>query len=197
MQPVVPQSCLTPSEVVFLAADQFEPSGAREDKSHWLSKQTYAAAFLAAEQAGMLRLDVRSKKALLGLRTVEALYADPTGNASPFPADSLESTMHPQAVSLSKKNKHEVQNIVAGLLSHDSMDPWGAALHRVQDALGARNLLTATEKKALKIIKVVRYSTPEETAAMAEEKVSEVQRLLHECQADATRSLEAAHRWHR
>ena len=183
MEPPSPQSRLTPSEVVYLAADRFAPPGKDGGKSHWLPNHAYAAAFLAAEQGGMLRLEIRAKKALLGLRTVETLYADPTGSAGAFPAESLESTLHVQAVSLSKKNKHDVRDIVASLFSGTSVDPWSSALHRIRDALGARGLLTATSKKALKIIKVVEYATPEQTTAMAEEKVSEVQRLLHECQA--------------
>jgi hypothetical protein len=183
MLPSDRQGSLTPGGVVFLAADRFGQPTAGRDKGHWLPKHAYAAAFLAAEQSGVLRLNVRAKKALMGLRSVEAVYADPAGGASVFPDDSLEAFLHKEAVSLAKKNKHEVRNIVAGLLPSASADPWNAALRRIQDALGARGLLTATTKKVLGIIKVSEYSTPEQTAAMAEERVVEVQELLEACQA--------------
>jgi hypothetical protein len=181
--PAERSSSLTPGEVVYLAAGRFGQPTSGRDQGRWLSNHAYAAAFLAAEQAGMLRLDVRAKKAMLGLRSVDAVYAEPAGGAPVFPADSLETLLHEQAVSLAKKHKHEVRNIVAGLLSSASADPWNAALRRVEDGLGARGLLTVTKKKVLGIIKVSDYAIPAETAAMAEERVGEVQGLLDASQA--------------
>ncbi len=45
----------------------------------WGKQALLAAALLAGERTGAFRLEVRKKKALLGLRQVDSLYARPAG----------------------------------------------------------------------------------------------------------------------
>lgn len=193
MQDSTPVPALTPSEVVFLARDRFAPPAGRlsyyrsagiEIKTSIpeLAQQAYAAAFLAAERAGLLDLNVRSKKVMLGLRTVDALYADPTGGADAFPGDCLENRLHQTALGLSAKQQQEVWRVVYGIWSSDSSNPHADAVGQVQNLMASRGVLTSTSTKRLKVFTVVSHSEPTATVAAATAKAGEVQALLQECQ---------------
>lgn len=187
-----PMPALSPSDVVFLARDRFAAPGGRLNyyKSAGieikvsvpeLAQQAYAAAFLAAEQAGLLSLNLRSKKAMLGLRTVEAIYANPAGGQSLFGAEALESRVQQNALSLSGKKQHEVWRVVHSLWSSDSANPSGDALGQIQNGLAARGILESTSTKRLKVFTVVEHSEPEAVLALAAERAGEVEALLEHC----------------
>jgi hypothetical protein len=48
------------------------------------------AAFLGSEQRGAVTLEVRPKKAMLGLRKVNGLFADPKPGVAQWPSSSIE-----------------------------------------------------------------------------------------------------------
>jgi len=191
-----PGSSLLPSEVIFLARDQFAPPAGRlnyfrssgiEIKASVpeLAQLSYAAAFLAVEKAGLLSLNLRSKKALLGLRTVDALYADPLpGRADPFPSDCLESRLREAAFDLSAKQQHEIPRIVHGLWSSDSSNPFGDAVGLIQSLMAARGVLATTSSKRLKLFTVVSHSEPPLVVAEAAAQATEVQAMLAGCRTE-------------
>ncbi len=183
---------LSPSDVVFLARDRFAPPGGR--LSYYrsagieikvsvpeLAQTAYAAAFLAAEKAGLLSLNLRSKKAMLGLRTVEAIYADPAGGQSPFGTEALESRLQEKALALSGKKQQEVWRVVHSLWSSDSANPSGDALGQILDGLAARGVLETTSTKRLKVFTVVEHSEPEAVLSLAAERAGDVEGLLENC----------------
>lgn len=189
-----PEPTLSPSDVVFLARDRFSPPGGRLNYYNHagievkvsvpeLAQRAYAAAFLAAEKAGLLNLNLRPKKAMLGLRTVEAIYVDPAGGQSPFAAEALESRLQRAAASLLGKQQNEVWRAVFSLWSSDSANPFGDALEQLQEGLVTRGILTTTSTKRLKVFTVVTHSEPESAKMAAAQRAGEVQALLDECQA--------------
>jgi hypothetical protein len=177
---------LTPSEIVYLEGDRFAPpggtfsgyrlagSGASVSKRE-LAQQVYAAAFLAAEKAGALHLAVRPKQTLLGLRTVQALYADPTDRTGPCPQHSLERCLPSLAWS-----QNEVWRILHDLIP-ESADPYAQAVHLVGSDLADRGLLEVSRSKRLGVFTKTEVHLPERTKSLAAGRVSEVQSLLHEC----------------
>src|SRR5512135_2417894 len=97
----VPGSYLTPSELVYLNGEKFAQKAGVFNKiklmhldlsvnDAQLVQKVVAAAFLVNEQVGTLRLEVRAKKALFGLASVQALYAEPCGVQHPWPEHTLE-----------------------------------------------------------------------------------------------------------
>jgi hypothetical protein len=177
---------LAPSEVVYLEGDRFAPAGGvfsgyrlpggASVSKRELAQQLYAAAFLAAEQAGTLTLAVRPKRTLLGLRTVQALYADPTGRTNPHPHNSLERYLPRLAL-----RQNEVWRILHELL-HECADPYAEAVHLVGTTLADRGLLEVNRSKLLGVFTRTEIHLPERTESLAAGRVSEVQTLLFECQ---------------
>ena len=185
------EAVLTPSEVVYLAGDRFvSPGGtfsgyrlAGSDVSvskQELAQQVYAAAFLAAEKAGALHLAIRPKQTLLGLRTVQALYAEPTGRMSPYPFNSLESHLLPLC-----SGPNEVRRVFHDLIP-ECADPFARADHLVGEKLADRGLLEVSRAKHHRVFSKTVVRVPERTATVAAGRVSEVQSLLRECQETRT-----------
>jgi hypothetical protein len=178
---------LTPSEVVYLSGNRFVPPGAPlagyrlvgsgvSISKRELAEQVYAAAFLAAEKAGVLHFAISPKKTLLGLRTVQALYADPTGRTSPYPFNSLESRL----LSLGS-GPNEVQRILHDLIP-ESADPFAQANHLVGSYLADRGLLRVSRSKELLVFTKTEVQLPARMAELATDRVNEVKSLLSECQ---------------
>lgn len=174
---------LTPSETVLFHGEQFarelggislNDTGYKSlvtDKSlssKELARAVLATAFLANEQAGTLKLEVRSKKAWLGLRTVQALYAEPTGKASPWPGPSFEAEILDIAGQRQAAGKNDVEDIVYSLLGEDASSPALWALTHVHQRLNARGLLETEERRQLKLFKTTVFVLPESTRALAE-----------------------------
>ncbi len=192
MSIINPGQILAPSEVVFLRADQFLAKAALP-KQHVISFQTSLfplpdgsgmgvskrplaelacmAAFLAIEAAGGLSLQIRATKALLGLRTTQMLFANPSAETAPWPEASLENTIQPMVHALQAAGQNEVGNITYRLFTSDNYDPFGWVCDQVRNGLAQRNLLTPGK-----------YHPTELALAAAEAQFGETKALLVECQ---------------
>lgn len=145
-----------------------------------LARAILATAILANEQAGAVRLEVRTKKALFGLRSVQALYVEPTGSDSPWPHGSLEARVG-EAARAGKRNKdrNEAAHVVSALLDEDTQNPWAHAISLVTAGLAERGVLEVVEKKRLKVFTSREYVLPAVTReAAAAEDVSFIQDWL-------------------
>lgn len=185
---------LTPSEVVLLNGSRFAGKPGFLDKWKVLGTDTevsrrelvlnaYAAALLAGDAAGDLRLEVRGKKALLGLRTVQTLYAEP-GTATAWPAGCVEGAFRSWAERLRVKNRHQLVDILDAWQETDVTSPEDRALNLINQGLATRGLLQVIEEKKLKVFTVRRYALPESTAALAQAAAGEVEALLKKCQQE-------------
>ena len=172
------ETTFAPSELIALRGEEFASKGRvgnskllhgeAEVSTEQLARAVLAAAILANEQAGTIRLETRSKKAWLGLRTVQGLFVEPTGSTVAWPEGSLESDV----VALAKegkatKDRNEVAHVVSGLLRQDTADPWAEALALVSAGLFRRDLLEQIQKKTLKIFTSYEYILPEATRQQA------------------------------
>ena len=193
MSIVNPTDVLTPSEVVFLKAETFAPKGGLLDKyklldtpieiaKKQLALNAYAAAFLASDCAGGARLEPRSKKVLMGLRSIQALYAEPGLDSTGWPQASLEGHLQSLARRLqAQKGQNEVVNVVYALLGQDDYDPFGFAINLIRAGLAQRGLLKTVDEKRLKVVTVRTYHLPEATANLAATREAQIQALLAGC----------------
>jgi hypothetical protein len=185
---------LTPSEVVYLAGEQFvtfsnflpgtyhTPCGVHVPTVE-LAERAYAAAFLAADKAGTLHLEIHSHKVLFGLWNVEVLYADPVSGASLYPPASLESQLTLLAGQLYKtKGRNEVWRVVYNLFPTNSYDPYAMANDLIGWVLANRNLLEVSWTKNRMGFTEAEFRLPLRTEDLAASRVNEVRRLLHEYQ---------------
>ncbi len=190
-----PESYLTPSELVYLNGEKFAQKAGVFNKiklmhvdlsvnDAQLVQMTVAAAFLANEQAGSVRLELRSKKALFGLTSVQALYAEPCGVQYPWPEQTLEASFPAYAERFkAEKNTNEVYTVLFAWMREDCMAPFDEVIHRVQYGLGVRNLLGMREEKKLKIFTVRSYTLPDATRALAQSTpLAPVQQLFQQCE---------------
>jgi hypothetical protein len=189
MQPNAAQASLTPSEVVCLNGSRFAPKGGFGDRykllgeelevsKKQLSVQVYAAAFAANMGSGNIRLDVREKKVMFGMRTVHQVFVE-AGPEISWPPWTLEAAIGPVALQLqASRASHEVKAVVSAFLREDADDPWNKAIDMIRDGLAHRGLLVRWEEKKLKIFTVAKYSLPPETAALAAAQLDGAQALL-------------------
>jgi len=150
-----------------------------------LGQAMFATAFLAADQAGSIQLQVRQKKVLLGLGKADALFADPGDPAIPWPEPSLEGRLRGLAERWQhNKGQNEVANVLYSLLGQDSVNPWQEAVDLVKAGLAARGLLRKVEERKLKILVFSHYELPESTSALLlEQPVEPVQQLIADCKS--------------
>ena len=186
-------STLSPSELVLLRPNDFaKPKGlgglqvlSFEQKVDGaeLIRKMIAVVFLAAEAAGDIKLEVRTGKALFGLRHPRYLGVDAGTTTTAWPEGSLESRISSMAASLMAKNNNSARNIVYAWLAEDSELPWRLAIAQVEYPLIRRALLTTTETKTLKIIKHSNTTLPDATRQLASaQPISALQSLLSETQ---------------
>jgi hypothetical protein len=187
-------ACLTPSEMVFLAGNRFAPKGGVGDKytllgqeiyvsKKLLATRVYAAAFLAEFGYGSIVLEVKEKKAMLGLRSVRQVFVQIGSNATPSPVPSLEASLRSLSERLqASRASHEVKAVVASFLQQDDGDPFAKANDLIKDQLARRGLVQRWEEKRLKIFTVAKYALPAETAALAAAGVDAIQSWLTQCQ---------------
>ncbi|MFZ5825649.1 MAG: DUF4339 domain-containing protein [Bacillota bacterium] len=148
---------LSPSETVFFHADRFaSPAGMlgesvelvtapQKVKAGELGQAIMAVAFLAAEQAGGIRLAVKEQKGLFGLKTNKVLETTP-GPAHPdFPPDSLEAEICLAVHS----GARSVSDIVHTLLREDSSVPAALPYWIIRETLVRRGLIQTREQKGL------------------------------------------------
>jgi hypothetical protein len=189
------QTQLAPSELVSLFGAQFAPRGGKsateaphipstkqEDYTQ-LAAKIVAAALLADEQAGSIRLQAGAKKALFGLRTVQVVTAVAGGDPPPAPEGTWETRLY-QALLKEKERTSEVQSLVFRLVPK-SKDPFGWVIDVALGALRQRDLLEVTEERKLKVITIRHWNLPDSTAQLAsQESPAEAQRLLTQAERD-------------
>jgi hypothetical protein len=155
--------------------------------AHELAQAALAAAFLALAQTGSLRLEIRSRKVLLGLGTRKALYADPGESATVWPAHTFEARLAELAREWQQKRggKNLVENLIYSLLLQDTPNPWQDAIELLKKGMATRDLLEPVEERRLKIFVSYHYLLPEGTQAQRlRQPVEPLERLLDEAQRD-------------
>lgn len=190
MSPIDPLDLLTPSELVLLNGERFAKKVMlgnlkllHSDESvsaAQLGLAMLTAAFLANEQIGAIRFDKRKKKAMLGLRKVDSLFALAGVTDITWPAPSLESDIL-TLVGRSREDEElwDVSNIVYAWLREDSGSPWGSAVELVKSDMASRGLLDEIKEKKLKILTTTRYELPYSTSDLSREyPVAPVESLL-------------------
>lgn len=189
-----PTNPLAPSELVLLNGDQFAKKvmlgnvqllhSDTSVSATQLGQSILVAAFLAAEAAGNLRFEVRQGKAMLGLRKVSNLYANPTPQTVLWPEYSLEARLPGLAEQLKADQENNlVSSLIYTWLQEDSGSPWQSAIDLVKSGLADRGLLNRSEEKKLKLITVTNYTLPESTASLAANySIGPVKEMLNRCE---------------
>ena len=209
-QPVAAPLVLTPSERVLIFGDRFSTpagmlgysevvlsSGIKVDADR-LAQNVFAAAFLANEQAGAIRLEPRQGKAMFGLMKTEKLHAVPGHKQVGWPQGSLEAV-----IAASVQPQPEVDDLVGGILGEKTSSPAQSLCARVKAALAARGVLRAEEKKTLKVFTSISYSLPDGARAAAEQTgAAHVEQMLRSCEqqrprlwAELIRGIKAGITW--
>lgn len=180
----------TPSERVLLFGDRFAKaagmlgdsevvlsSGAKVGADE-LAVNAIAAAYLACEQAGAVRLEIRQGKAMFGLVTTRSLHVAPGQKHVSWPEGSLESWVVQGA-----GREPKVSGLSQGLLcSGKENSPSQTMFGRLKAALAARGILHAESKTTLKVFTSVTYTFPDHARAAAEQGGTQhVQALLDAC----------------
>lgn len=185
---------LTPSEAVLLNGAAFAPPAGLADQLPLLNgavvaagpllRAVFAAAFLAAEQAGALRLEAGPRRTAFGLTKVLTVYVEPGELMAAWPAPSLEAALPVLAARLKLSGAHEAGAVVHAWLAAPSANPWLAAAEQIYQHLGERRRLTAEETVKFGFVKTRVWRLPAETAALAASAPAAVQPLLEACQRE-------------
>ena len=181
---------LTPSETVFLHGDRFAGeagmlrgrtellTAAKKVSTDQLAEAALAAMVLGSEQAGAVRLEARTKKALFGLMSRQTLYVEAAGGAAP-----PEGTLEAQFRARLGAGPREVDDVIYEMLERDTHSPAEDVLDRVRGGLFGRGVLERDEVKKLKFFTTYVYrlaaGTPE---LLREQPADPVRRLLDECE---------------
>jgi hypothetical protein len=167
---------ITPSERVLLFGDRFsKPAGmlgysevvltsGNKVDADTLATSAVAAAFLANEQAGAIRLEPRQGKAMFGLMKSEHLHAVPGPRQVGWPDGSLE-----RVISVSVQQHPKVDDLVSRIIQTRVQSPGQMLCNRVKSGMAHRGVLYAEEKKTLKIFSSVTYHLPDHTRHAAEQ----------------------------
>jgi hypothetical protein len=188
--PAAPPVVVTPSERVLLFGDRFsEPGGVLSTTETILSSgikvkldplvhNAVAAALLAAEQSGSLRLEIRQGKAMFGLMSTQAVHMVPGPRAVTWPQGSLESYAGQAAAT-----QPGVANWVSALIGQRQETPQYRIVNVIKHGLATRGVLHAEQKTTLKVFTSVTYSLPPAVRASAEQSgTAHVQEMLARCQ---------------
>lgn len=183
---------LMPSELVYFNAEKIASTKGVFNKVPLLHcelqvnkielvQHLLAAAFLANEQAGLMRLELRQKKVLFGLGSKAALFADPTGNPSLWEGPCLEASLLEAA---GRSANSEVASIVSAWLGSDFSDPYVEVIDRLKVKMAERGLLDMQEERKLKIFVTRSFSLPSEARAfIAAQPLASLTALFQACQA--------------
>lgn len=185
---------LAPSELVLLQGHRFAVKSRMKNvrllqngkrvSADDLGKAMLAVALLASEKSCTVRLDVRKKKTLFGLRQVDTLYVEPLDDQGDWPEHSLESRIHELASRLrNERGTHEVENIIRTWLGRDSNSPWQAAVELVQAGMANRGALARIQERRMKVLKTTSYKVTRSTTEQASaQPIDGVLDLLEDCQ---------------
>lgn len=191
-----PMDALTPSERVYLNGERFAKKvlAGNVELLHvdakvsmaQLGEAMFAAALLASEAIGAIQLEVREKKALMGLRTVEGLFVYHPGSSTPWPSPSLEADLVDSAAGARDSEKgYEVRDLIYDWIARDVVVPWKTVFDRAHQALAQRGLLEATEQTRLKIFRTTHYSLPTSTRELLSKRsVEPLRELIESCQRE-------------
>lgn len=184
----------TASELVLLNGDQFSKSarlggfellqGGAKVSADQLGLNAIAAAFLANEQMGAIRLEIRPQKKLFGLMTATPIFVELTSGDNQWPAGTLEAAILDILRQRQATGKPtEVHQVIYDWLGEDSSAPWSDVLTNVQRGLAGRGLLEMTQEKKMKIFTTTRFELPHSTATLAQQyPPSPAQQLLSQAQ---------------
>lgn len=187
----VQDQSLMPSELVYFNAEKIASTRGVFNKVPLLHcelqvnkvelvQHLLAAAFLANERAGLMRLELRQKKVLFGLGAKSALFADPTGNPSLWEGPCLEDSLLEAA---GRSANSEVYSIVSAWLGNNFSDPYVEVIDRLKVKMAERGLLDMQEERKLKIFVTRSFSLPSETRAfIAAQPLAPLTALLQGCQ---------------
>ncbi|MBP7694310.1 MAG: hypothetical protein KA764_20475 [Anaerolineales bacterium] len=184
---------LAPSEMVLLNGAAFAPAAGPADRlalfdagqvvtASVLIRAMLAAAFLAAEQAGALRLEARGRQTPFGPSKIQTLYVEAGASPEPgWPAGCVEAALPALAARLRASGAHEAGHLISAWLGAESANPWQAAAEAAQRGLAQRGLLDTAEVVKFGFVKTPVFQRPAETAALAARgPVAAVQALLRE-----------------
>jgi hypothetical protein len=182
-----PSYRLSPSEIVFLNADQFVKTArlgfrmlGSETKvnTNDLARSVLTAAFLVMEEVGEIQIEVEEYKRLIGKG--RRIKFTPRTDHSAFPIPSLETMVQALVTRLSASGDvATAKDLVYAWLEHDDDNPWTKLLDAIPVYMADRGLLERLEEKKLKIFTVVNYELLEETRKLAKEApIAEIQSLL-------------------
>jgi hypothetical protein len=184
---------ITPSETIFLNAEQFvksavlgyRPVGSETKVNVNEFAQTLAAgALLAMEAVGEIGLELEQYKRLIGKgkRTKITLKAE----ASSFPSPSMEAVFFEICKYLeNSKDGANAKDLLWAALGKDDDQPWKKLLDSIPPHLADRDLLERTEEKKLKIFTVTHFEMLEETRKLAQGgPVAELQALISACEME-------------
>ncbi|MHB8618702.1 MAG: hypothetical protein ACYDAG_03885 [Chloroflexota bacterium] len=184
---------LTPSELVCLFGTQFAPKHGKpdaavpahlpgkEENHDLLAYRTLAAALLADEGVGSLRLEIASEKKLFGLRTAQVITAIATDTAPPFPGNSWEAILHQRLTEVAGRTSSVEAIIWVPKSPHTAREVFKVAFQGLID----RGLVVATEKTMLKIHYTDWALAEGAEQVVAQQPLDPVRRLLE--QAEQTR----------
>lgn len=189
-----PKIPFSPGELVLLNGEQFAKKVMMGNFQlmHTDASVSYAqlgdailtSAFLAIESNGDLRFEIRSEKAMLGLRKVKSVYVHKTSNENLWPEYSPESQFLNILEIYDKDGESaKVSDLIYSWLRQDSSSPWQSVIAMVQSGLAERNLLDKTETTRLKVFTTANYSLPESTAELAKEfSINPIQEMINDYQ---------------
>ncbi|HEX8697014.1 MAG TPA: hypothetical protein VF746_31640 [Longimicrobium sp.] len=164
----------TPSELVVLFGDRFAEEGgmltAKEEvltsgkkvSAEKLAHAAMAAALLAAEQSGAVRLEVRRTKALFGLMKGEKLHVVPGPRPSAWPAGTVEA-----AIAESAPSGPEASDLFGALIGAKTANASQRFVSVVKAGLAGRGLLGTEQKKTLMVFTTMHFTLPDATRAAA------------------------------
>jgi hypothetical protein len=184
---------LSPSEIVFLNAEQFartarlgyKPLGSEKTVvTNELARVVLTVALLALESVGEISLEYEEKKVLMV--KVRQLNVRPIKTMSGFPEPSVEGQLLSMVVQRGSGEKGiKVKDLVYRWIGGSDSTPHIRVLDRFMPNLEARGLLDQSKEKKLKIITVVNYSLKEETRRYAQEAdIGSIKSLLSICEQD-------------
>jgi hypothetical protein len=188
-----PSYSLSPSETIFLNADQFvktamlgyRPVGSETKFSvQDLARTVIAGALLAMEAVGEIGLEVEEYKRLIGKG--HRVKITPIRETSSFPIPSLEAIVLEICAYLHNSKKGATaKDMVWASLGKDDDQPWNKMVDSIPPHLAERGLLGSTEEKKLKIFTVTHYEMLDETRKLAQEgPVDALKALLSACEAE-------------
>lgn len=168
------QPTFVPSELVALFGEHFAGEGgmlaAKEEalvsrvkvSAEKLAHAALAAALLANEQAGAVRLEHRKGKALFGLVSTEKLHVVLGEREAAWPDGTLEAS-----VALLAHGGPTVAELFQSVIAAESHNPGQRVCSMVKAGLAGRDLMDVAEKKMLGLITVPQFILRDEVRRMA------------------------------